>query len=75
MNGKGSAQRPTDRESFSRNYDAVFGTRKMKKVQSQKLECGCEVDSDEDGEYVYCCATHSLEEIEKEASNEQAGNY
>lgn len=28
---KGSKQRPTDKESFDRNYDAIFGRKEGKK--------------------------------------------
>tara|TARA_R110002153_G_scaffold57817_8_gene158839 strand:+ start:12383 stop:12667 length:285 start_codon:yes stop_codon:yes gene_type:complete len=30
--GKGSKQRPTDRESFDNNYDAIFGNKGKRKM-------------------------------------------
>jgi len=32
---KGSTQRPTDKESFDRNYDAIFGIKEEKEDDRQ----------------------------------------
>jgi len=35
-NGKGSAQRPTDKTKFDENYDRIFGKRNNSKQQTKK---------------------------------------
>lgn len=44
---KGSTQRPTDKESFDRNYDAIFGRKEGKKGDCQTTTE--QRESDEDG--------------------------
>lgn len=35
--GKGSAVRPTDKEKFSNNYDAIFGKKNKDKQEDEEL--------------------------------------
>ncbi len=36
---KGSKQRPTDREKFGQNYDAIFGKKKVPAEKAAQKEC------------------------------------
>ena len=35
MSGKGSKQRPTNKEAFDKNFDAIFGKPKPKKKEKK----------------------------------------
>jgi len=36
--GKGSKQRPTDRQKFEENFDRIFGTKKVKENGKDKTK-------------------------------------
>jgi hypothetical protein len=58
--GKGSKQRPTDFESFSANFDAIFGKGNVKDYSDEdvgKEEENDDDDDEDDRSYDYWCDT------------------